>query len=454
MGKNSKLNIQPLVTVYITNHNYGSFLKRAIQSVLNQTLKNFELIIIDDGSTDNSKKIINSYRKNYKIIKIFQKNRGLTVSNNLALRLSKGKYIMRLDADDWLDNNALEVMSNTLERRPDVGLVFPDYFEVDRTGKMINLVRRHNFKKVKLYDQPAHGACTLIRKECLEKIGGYSEKYDRQDGYYLWIKFIQRYKVLNINLPLFFYRKHGNSLSNNEEKILSTRSNIIQSNLSKKSLKKRALAILPIRGLKINPGSYVLKKLKGKPLVLWIIDSLIKAKNISKIVITSPDENILSYLKKKYKSKILTHKRDEKLGGINIELDQTLKLASIFAKKNRIKFDYIFQLSYKTPFIKSTDIDGFINLIDFFKTDQVLAVRTEFEPIYKHDGNGLKSINVNSNLKLERDQVYKGIDGIRVFRKKFVSKNKKIYKTGHYILDQKSAHVINNELEWKIASTI
>lgn len=454
MGKIIKLNTRPLVSVYITNHNYGSYLKKAIQSVLNQTLKNFELIIIDDGSTDNSKKIINSYKKNNKIIKIFQKNRGLTVSNNLALRLAKGKYIMRLDADDWLDNNALEVMSNTLERSPDIGLVFPDYFEVDRAGKITNLIRRHDFKKVKLHDQPAHGACTLIRKDCLEKIGGYSEKYDRQDGYYLWIKFIQKYKVLNINLPLFFYRKHESSLSNNEEKILSTRSNIIKSNLSKKSLKKKALAILPIRGLKINPGSYVLKKLKGKPLVLWIIDSLIKANNISKIVVTSPDKNILSFLKKKYKSKILIHKRDEKLGGINIELDQTLKLASIFAKKKRISFDYIFQLSYKTPFIKSADIDSFINLIDFFKTDQVLAVRTEFEPIYKHDGNGLKSINVNSNLKLERDQVYKGIDGIRVFRKKFVDKNNKILKTGHYIIDQKSAHVINNDLDWKIAGMI
>ena len=171
MGKIIKLNTRPLVSVYITNHNYGSYLKKAIQSVLNQTLKNFELIIIDDGSTDNSKKIINSYKKNNKIIKIFQKNRGLTVSNNLALRLSKGKYIMRLDADDWLDNNALEVMSNTLERSPNIGLVFPDYFEVDRSGRIINLVRRHDFKKVKLRDQPAHGACTLIRKDCLEKSG-------------------------------------------------------------------------------------------------------------------------------------------------------------------------------------------------------------------------------------------------------------------------------------------
>ena len=248
MGKSNKLTNRPLVTVYITSHNYGSYLKRAIQSVLRQSLKNFELIIIDDGSKDKSKSIINSFKKNKKITTVFQKNKGLTVTNNLALRLSKGKYIMRLDADDWLDLNALEIMSNILERNAKVGLVFPDYFEVDRSGNILNLVRRHDFKKVKLHDQPAHGACTMIRKECLEKIGGYSEKYDRQDGFYLWIKFIQKYKVLNTNLPLFYYRKHGSSLSSNEEKILSTRSKIIRSNLSKNNLSKKALAILPIRG--------------------------------------------------------------------------------------------------------------------------------------------------------------------------------------------------------------
>ena len=58
---------------------------------------------------------------------------------------------MRLDADDWLDMNALQIMSNYLEKNPKIGLVFPDYFEVDELGKIINLVRRHNFKKVKLY---------------------------------------------------------------------------------------------------------------------------------------------------------------------------------------------------------------------------------------------------------------------------------------------------------------
>ena len=226
MEKNNNLNNwvkTPLVTVYITNHNYGKYINKAIKSVLNQSLKNFELIIIDDGSIDNSLKIIDKYKDNKKITTIFQKNKGLTVSNNLATRLSRGKYIMRLDADDWLDSNALQIMSNYLEQNHKIGLVFPDYFEVDETGNIINLVRRHDFKKVKLLDKPAHGACTMIRKECLEKIGGYSERFDRQDGYYLWVKFIQRYGVMNINLPLFFYRQHNLSLTKNEEKIIKTR---------------------------------------------------------------------------------------------------------------------------------------------------------------------------------------------------------------------------------------
>ena len=68
--------INPLVTVYITNHNYGRYIKKAINSVIAQTLKNFELIIIDDGSSDNSKKIINSYLGHKKITSIFRKNSG------------------------------------------------------------------------------------------------------------------------------------------------------------------------------------------------------------------------------------------------------------------------------------------------------------------------------------------------------------------------------------------
>ena len=123
----------PLVTVYITNHNYGRYVEQAIQSVLRQTLRDFELIIIDDGSTDNSREIIERYADHEQIVTIYQQNKGLNVTNNIALRAARGRYLMRLDADDYLDENALMVLAGVLERNPDVGLVFPDYFPVSYT---------------------------------------------------------------------------------------------------------------------------------------------------------------------------------------------------------------------------------------------------------------------------------------------------------------------------------
>ena len=79
----------PLVTVYIPSHNYGRFLEQAIQSVLKQTLADFELIIIDDGSTDNSREVIDHYTEHEKVITIFQQNKGLNVTNNIALRAGR-----------------------------------------------------------------------------------------------------------------------------------------------------------------------------------------------------------------------------------------------------------------------------------------------------------------------------------------------------------------------------
>ena len=79
-----------LVSVYIPNYNYANYIKKAIESVLNQTYKNIELIIIDDGSNDNSKNIINEYAKYSNVKCIFQKNKGLNISNNMALKISIG----------------------------------------------------------------------------------------------------------------------------------------------------------------------------------------------------------------------------------------------------------------------------------------------------------------------------------------------------------------------------
>ena len=92
--------------------------------------------------------------------------------------------------------------------------------------------------------------------------------------------------------------------------------------------------------------------------------------------------------------------------------------------------------------------------MEFFKTDEVLGVRAETDRIYKHNGSSLELLNKNSNLKLERDEIYRGIAGIRLFKKNLKKNKPNKLVRGHYILDQKSSHVSNTEIDWKIASSI
>ena len=201
----SESTVNPLVTVYVTNFNYANYIEQSIESVLAQTYKNFELIIIDDGSTDNSREIINCYIEKTNIRVIFQENKGLIASNNIAVRAAQGKYIMRLDADDYLDDNALLVLVNAIEKSDDIALIFPDYYYVDADGQVTGQERRHDFQaQVTLLDQPAHGACTLIRRNCLLEVGGYSPEFTCQDGWDLWLKLTESYSVGNVNLPLFY----------------------------------------------------------------------------------------------------------------------------------------------------------------------------------------------------------------------------------------------------------
>ena len=139
----------PLISVYITSYNYENYLQESIDSVKNQTLKNFELLIIDDGSTDNSRQII---KKNLspKIKCIFQKRKGLNVTNNIAIKNTSGKYVVRLDADDCLCPDALKKMSAALEKDKKAAMVFPDYYETDKDLNVYRKIHRHNFEEVTL----------------------------------------------------------------------------------------------------------------------------------------------------------------------------------------------------------------------------------------------------------------------------------------------------------------
>jgi glycosyltransferase involved in cell wall biosynthesis len=449
-------NNQPLVTVYITNHNYGKYVEQSIQSVLNQEYKNIELIIIDDGSSDNSLDVINKYKqKNIKIIS--QKNKGFIVSNNIALRLATGKYIIRLDADDYFDKRAIEIMVNEIEKNKNLAIVFPDYYEVDAQNNILKQIIRHDFEKdVTLFDQPAHGACTLIRKNILTEIGGYDENFSRQDGYDLWLGILGKHDIKNINLPLFFYRRHSSNLTNKESKLLETRSQILAKHSNKVKTSFTILGVIPIRGSKLDSSSQPLKKLGKKRIIDYTIDEAVKSKLITEVVVTSPDEEVLKHVENKYKSKVICNKRDTELASLNKSLFLTINNILNKYKEEKIVFDAILILDVNSPFRSTMYIDKMIHVMKIYNVDSVVGVRLEDDIIFHHNGKGLVAIQPTDKLRLERDFKYKKRGGMTLVSVEFFLKNKIVYggKVGHVQLDEKAAFLLKTNFDIKIAEYI
>ena len=444
-----------LVTVYITNFNYGKFIKQAIESVLMQTEQSFELIIIDDGSTDNSKEIIEKYKDLKNIRIVYQKNKGLNVTNNIALRAARGKYIVRLDADDYFSPNALELLLEKLESDSMLGMVFPDYFLVDTQGEVLERQKRHDFdNEVKLFDQAAHGACTMIRVQFLREIGGYDESFSCQDGYELWVKFTSKFKVSNINEPLFYYRKHGKNLTSNEDRILDTRATINSKYVKKFNKEIKSVAIIPVRGegndiYKLPFGSHTLLEEK--------INQALESNFITKVIVTSPDENIKQLINDKYENldKVSFFYRDKSKTRINVDLNSTLEL--IVKKFKNLDFKAITILAIEFPFLKPSKIDDAINTMVLFDADSLISVRNTNKLLFRHNGRGMNPIlGMEKFTKMEREMLYFHSVGISVSTRKNFEKNNKMLsgKVGHILLDKKSAFEINTEFDMKIATLI
>lgn len=443
----------PLVTVYITNFNYDQYLREAYDSLIHQTFQNIEIIIIDDGSTDNSKEIIQGIQEENAAVKtIFQKNKGLNKTNNVAISESNGKYIMRLDADDILVENAIEKMVETLENDNSIGLVFPDYYLMDTDGHKYSAHQRHNFStEVSLYDKPAHGACTMIRVENLKQVGGYDEDFDCQDGYELWTKFIYQFKVLNINEPLFYYRKHSSNLTNNEKKILSTRARINQKVVENRNLSITALTILAVR----NKDKYVYE-INGKTILERKIDTVLEAKLPQQIVVTSSSEEIKNLVESRY-ADVDRIQFIERPLELELKTEPLAKTIQYILSKEDKGYNTIQVISPDFPFVEAYSIDDAINTMYLFESDSLVSVREDNHMFFQHHGDGMTPIfNQNQFTKLERETLYKSIGGISVVRRSvFEEKNEIVTgKVGHLMLDEKASIEIKSKFLFDIAKSL
>ncbi len=199
------------ITIAILNYNRQNFLDRSVRSCSDQILfnKRFEIIVVDDNSTDSSLKKIKSLKlTNLKIIRN-KKNMGAGYSSNIALKNAKGKYFIRVDSDDFLNKHALNDMSKVLDFNKDVSMVYCDHFKVDENGLKEKLVKLDTINKIK-----NHGAGIMFRSKILRKVGGYDTKLRQCEDYDLISKLIKKgYKKHYIPIPYYRYYIHGSNIT-------------------------------------------------------------------------------------------------------------------------------------------------------------------------------------------------------------------------------------------------
>jgi len=207
----------PKVSVVMSVYNDESYVAEAVNSILDQTFSDFEFIIINDGSTDKTPQIIRSF-DDPRIRVIDQPNSGLTVSLNRGIRLAKGEYIARMDADDLSEPERLEKQVEALDRNPGIAVVGCWYKVIDENGSLLGYKRLpddvNQLAKLLKRDNPICHGSVMMRKEAIQAVGLYNENLRYAQDYELWLRMLyQGYGFYVIPDFLYSYRISPNSVA-------------------------------------------------------------------------------------------------------------------------------------------------------------------------------------------------------------------------------------------------
>lgn len=204
-----------LVSIIITNFNREDYLDRAIRSCFEQSTSrdiDIEVIVVDDASTDNSLRKLSMFKKSIKLIK-HKTNLGVAVASNSGIKSSKGDFIVRLDADDFMNKYSVQILAQVLIENQEYGFAYSDHFRVDEKG--------FKEKKITLDDEEKlfeHGAGVMFRKNIFKEIGFYNEKLKNCEDYDFLLRVKKKYLGFRVPIPLYRYFIHGNNISLKEDR--------------------------------------------------------------------------------------------------------------------------------------------------------------------------------------------------------------------------------------------
>jgi glycosyltransferase involved in cell wall biosynthesis len=217
----------PQVSVVVTCYNYGNFIDECLQSVLAQTFTDFEIIVINDGSTDNSEERILPYARSHEnVVYISQKNAGQARAKNAGIRNARGEYIAFLDADDTWEAEKLE-RQIPLFTEDAIGAVYSKANYIDEQGELMDFElsgrylqpRRGWVTEYLIFDNFVPFSSTIVKSSCLNEFGIFNESYEMGIDWDLWLRISTKYKFDYVDDNLINYRiGHSTQMSNKKEK--------------------------------------------------------------------------------------------------------------------------------------------------------------------------------------------------------------------------------------------
>ena len=238
------------ISVVIPSYNRKEFLKRSIDSAINQTKKPFEIIVVDDGSTDETETMIKSDYDFVKFIK--QKNKGVSAARNIGIKVSIGEWICFLDSDDEWKKDKLEKQINAMKSNPSYKFFHSNEIWI-KNGLRINQKKKHKKYGGDIFDKcldmcRISPSSVMINKTVFDEVGNFNEDLVVCEDYELWLRICDKYRVFFIDEPLIIkYGGHQGQLSYSIESIENHRikalEHLILGNLNRKN-KRHAIQML------------------------------------------------------------------------------------------------------------------------------------------------------------------------------------------------------------------
>lgn len=411
----------PLVTVYIPCHNYGRFLARAIDSVREQLYDSWELLIIDDGSTDETAEVALEYVRTHPERLSFVRNdraQGLPSVANAAIARARGEFLLRLDADDWLDEAALLVLVGRATKEDRPAIVYGGFHTVAASGEILGVRwQRPAWDRGRGGGvQPPHGACSLVDLRALKSIGGYSEDIDAQDGWDLWYRMSGGLTSATVTTPVFYYRQHPESLSRDDERLRTARSRILRNvrSVHTGGYSPSVLAVIPAKESYAGLPGVPYVDVGGRTLLESAIAAAQSSPVISDVLVVSDSQDVLALSAGlETDARVEPHYRSHRSADLDtsfVPLTALLRhAAASYREQSGRRPDVLVFLSLHVATRSAEDITAVVDALFVMRTDVSVTVTRERDPVFVYSADGLRLIG-NGRLDDVRpfmDEIYR-----------------------------------------------